>query len=162
MNYAIMKKQSGFTIIEIIVVMAVIIVALAAILGFFAFESKVSDRGRMRLKAISLAEEAMEAVRNFRDNAAWSSAGIGSLATGVDFHPASSSAGWNIVSNSENIEGFTRKIIFNRVYRDTNDNISDSGIEDSNTRKVTIIVSWTDRQGSTDESLETYITNWRQ
>ena len=154
--------ESGFTIIEILVAITAIVVAFTAILGFFAFEARVAERSRMRLEAISLSEEAMEAVRNFRDNTTWSSTGIGNLSTGVDFHPASSSTGWNIISGSENINGFTRKIIFNRVYRDANDNISDSGKEDNNTRKVTVTISWADRQGTTQENLITFITNWRK
>ena len=155
-----MKK--GFTIVEIIIVIAVIVAALVAILGFFAFEARVAERGRMSLEAISFAEEAIEAVRNFRDNTTWTSNGIGVLTTGIDYHPASSSTGWNIISGSETINEFTRKIIFNKVYRDANDNISDSGTEDSNTRKVIVTVSWADRQGSVNESLITYITNWRE
>ena len=156
------KNNNGFTIVEIIVVIAVIIAAFSAILGFFVFENKVSERGQLRLKAVLLAEEGMEAVHNFRDNTAWASNGIGTLLTGVDYHPASSSAGWNIISGSEAINGFTRKINFYKVYRDANSNISASGTEDSDTRKVTVVVGWSDRLGITDESLVTYITNWRE
>ncbi len=155
-------KNRGFTIIEIIVVIAVIVTIFGAILGFFAFEARVAERSRMRLTAISLAEETMEAVRNFRDNTTWATAGVGYLTTSIDYHPVSSSVGWNIISGNENINGFTRKINFDRVYRDANDNISGSGIEDSNSRKVTVTVSWTDRQGATNESLVTYITNWKE
>lgn len=154
--------ESGFTIIEILVVIAAVIVAFAAILGFFVFEARVAERSRIRLEAISLTEEAMEAVRNFRDNTTWTSTGIGGLATDIDYYPASSSVGWNIISGSENINGFTRKIVFNKVYRDANDNISGSGTEDTNTRKVTITVNWIDRQGAAQENLITYITNWRE
>jgi hypothetical protein len=62
----------------------------------------------------------------------------------------------------ETIGEFTRAIVFDEVYRDVNHNISGSGTNDENTRKVAITVSWTDRQGSTEESLVTYITNWRE
>lgn len=155
-------KKNAFTIIEILVAIAVIIAAFTAILGFFAFEARIAERGRMRLEAIFLAEEAMEAVRNFRDNTGWSVAGIGTLTAGVDYHPVSSPAGWNITLGDETIGEFTRAIVFNEIYRDVNHNISGSGTNDENTRKVTVMVSWSDRQGSTDESLVTYITNWRE
>ncbi len=147
---------------EIIVVIAVIVTAFSAILGFFVFESKTAERGRMRLGAIFLAQEAIEAIRNFRDNTTWTSGGVGSLTIGVDYHPVISGNSWNIISDSEIINEFTRKIVVDRVYRDSNDNISDSGTEDSNTRKVTVTISWTDRQRGTEESLITYITNWRK
>ncbi len=155
-------KQGGFTIVEIIVVVGVIIAAFTAILGFFVFEAKIAERGRTRLEAISFIEESIEAVRNFRDNTSWASTGIGTLGIGSDYHPASSSTGWDIISGNETINGFTRNIVFDRVYRDVNDNISGSGVEDSNTRKVTVTISWTDRQGSANEDLVTYITNWRE
>lgn len=157
-------KHKGFTIIEILVAIAVIIAAFTAILGFFAFEARVAERGRARLEAISFAQEAIEAVRNFRDNTGWSSPGIGigTLTAGVDYHPVSSPTGWNIALEDETIGEFTRAIVFNEVYRDVNHNISGSGTKDENTRKVTITVSWTDRQGSTEEILVTYITNWRE
>lgn len=152
----------GFTIIEIIVVIAVIITAFSTIFGFFVFESKVSERGRLRLQAVSLTEEGIEAVRNFRDNTIWASNGLGTLTIGADYHPATSSFGWNMISGSETINGFSRKIDFSRVYRDANDNISSSGTEDTNTRKVVILVSWTDRLGVGSENITTYITNWRE
>jgi len=164
-NFKHIRKGAGFTIVEIIVVVAVIIAAFTAVLGFFTFEAKVAGRSRMRLQAISFMEEAMEAVRNFRDNTSWSSAGIGSLTVGVDYHPASSSAGWDIISGNETINEFTRAIVFNEVSRDANHNIESAynpGNDDDDTRKITVTMSWTDRQGSASESLATYITNWRQ
>lgn len=154
-------RKSGFTIVEIIVIVAVIITAFTAVLGFFTFEAKVAGRSRMRLQAISLMEEAMEAIRNFRDNTIWDSDGISTLTTGSNYHPASSSTGWDIISGNEIINECTRAIVFNEVSRDANDDISDSGTNDPNTRKVTITITWADRQGSATESLITYITNWR-
>lgn len=156
------NNNKAFAIIEIIVVTAVITTVFVAILGFFAFESKVAERGRMRLKAVSLAQEAIEAVRNFRDNTTWTSDGVGSITIGASYHPVISGGSWNIISDSEIINDFTRKIVFDRVYRDVNDDISGLGTEDSNTRKATVTISWTDRQGSAEESLITYITNWRK
>lgn len=156
-------EKNGFTIIEIIVVIAVIIAAFTAILGFFAFEAKIAERGRMKLEAVYLAEEAIEAVHNFRDNTTWApTTGVGSLTTGIDYHLATSSTGWEIISGNETINGFTRAIVFSEVYRDANKNISGSGTIDLNTRKVAVTVSWIDRQGSAEENLVTYITNWRE
>jgi len=156
--------RQGFTIIEIIVVIAVIATVFIAIIGFFVFDARIAERGQMRLEAVSFAEEALEAVRNFRDTTDWESTGIASLNTGIDYHPVSSSIGWDIVSGDENIDNFVRKIVFEKVSRDDNDdieNIYNSSNDDPNTRKVTVVVSWSDRQGSASESLKTYITNWK-
>ena len=159
-------KQKGFTIVEIMVVVGVIIIAFTAVLGFFVFEAKVAERSRMRLQAISLIEETVEAVRNFRDNTIWApDTGIGALDTGADYHPASSSDGWDIDPGNEIINVFTRAIVFNQVSRDANYNIESTynpSKDDDDTRKITVTITWADRQGSATESLITYITNWRQ
>lgn len=158
------KTGAGFTIIEIIVVIAVIATVFVAIIGFFIFDSRVAERGQMRLRAVALVEEALEAVRNFRDITDWESAGIATLNTGIDYHPVSSSAGWDIVSGDENVDNFVRKIIFEKVSRNGNDDIEsvyNSLNDDPNTRKVTAVVGWSDRQGNASESITTYITNWK-
>ena len=159
------KNSAGFTTIEIVVVIAIIITTFTVILGFFVLDARIVERSQMRLKAISFAEEAIEAVRNFRDNTTWASVGIGILIVGVDYHPVISGTEWDIILGNEIINGFTRTVIFNRVSRDIDDNIEDSYNpvnDDPNTRKVTVTVSWTDRQGSASEDLTTYITNWRE
>lgn len=159
------SKRKAFTTIEIVVVIAIIITTFAAILGFFVLDARIVERSQMRLKAISFAEEVIEAVRNFRDNTTWASAGIGILIVGVDYHPVISGIEWDIIPGNEIINGFTRTVIFNRVSRDANDDIESNYNpinDDSNTRKVAIIVSWSDRQGPSSESLTTYITNWRE
>jgi len=154
----------GFTIIEIVVVIAIITTVFIAILSFFVFDAKVAEREQMRIKAISLAEEAMEAVRSFRDNTDWDINGVGILNVNTDYGLAVSGMGWDIVLGDENINSFTRSIIFENVSRDLNDDIEsiyNISNDDSDTKKVTVIVSWIDRQGSASESLKTYFTNWK-
>ena len=160
-----LADRQGFTLVEIIVVIAIIVLALANILAFLGFDSRAAERGRIRLVALSLAQEAMEAVRNFRDNTTWETTGLGSLSTDTNYHPVSNSSGWNIVLGEETSNGFTRTIVFNRVSRDANDNIENSYNpvnDDPNTVKVKVIINWNDRQGPANESLTTYLTNWRK
>lgn len=159
------KKNNGFTIVEIIVVVAVIVTAFIAILGFFIFENRVSERGRIRLKAISLLEETTEAVRNFRDNTDWEINGIGVLTSGINYYPVMASKSWSITIGEETIDRFDRVVIFTNVSRDANDNIEqvyNSSRNDSDTKKVSIVITWMDGNNPVSESLETYITNWRK
>jgi len=156
--------RQGFTIIEIVVVIAIITTVFISILSFFVFDIKVAEREQMRIKAISLAEEAMEAVRSFRDNTDWDINGVGILNVNTDYGLTVGGLGWDIISGSENINSFTRIIIFENVSRDLNDDIEsiyNISNDDSDTKKVTVIVSWSDRQGSASESLKTYFTNWK-
>lgn len=161
-----LSDTKGMTIVEIIVVIAVIVIALFGILELLNLNIKIGERARMEIRAIHFAEEAMEAVRNFRDNTDWDTDGIGILSTGVDYHPDSSLGKWQLVSGSELIASiYTRRIILDLVSRDANDDIEEvynSANDDPNTRKITTKVSWQDRTGPKEISLVSYITNWRE
>ena len=161
-NYT--NKKEGFTIVEIIIAIVIIVSVFGMILSFFSLDVKNSERNRTRLRAILLAQEAMEAVRNFRDNTTWSGNGPGTLVFGSNYHPVVASSGWSIISGSENIEIFTRNIVFYNVSRGINDNIEsvyNSTNNDPDTKKIIVTVSWSDRYGPASESLTSYITNWR-
>lgn len=155
--------RQGFTIIEILIVISVFTVIFVTILGFFALDSKLFDRNKMKLKALSLAEEGVEIVRFVRDNQSWDST-LAVFNLDSAYHPIISGSSWNVVSGSENINEFNRSIIFSAVSRDVNDNIENvynPANNDSNTRKVIVIVSWTDRGEEVSESLSAYLTNWK-
>lgn len=158
-------NNQGFTIVEIIVVIMIIVTAFFVIVGFFILDAKVTERSQMRLKAISLARESIETLRNFRDNTKWDSTGIGTLTAGVNYHINTSSTGWEFFPGEESINEFSRTIVLNRVSRGANDNIETTynpDNDDPKTRKVIVDVNWSDRQGSASERLKTYITNWKK
>ena len=157
-------KKQGFTIVEIIIVIVVVVSVFGTILSFFTLDIRNNERNRNKLQAVLFAKEAMEAVRNFRDNTDWSVNGIGTLTAGADYHPVIASSGWGIVSGVESSEIFTRTVVFNNISRDANDNIEiiyNPANTDTNTKSVTVTVNWADRYGETSESLKTYLTNWR-
>ncbi|MFH1129390.1 MAG: type II secretion system protein [Patescibacteria group bacterium] len=162
-NKCLPAGRQGFTIIEILVVIAVFVTAFVSLLGFFALDIRVSERNRSKLQALSLAEESIEVVRFVRDNYSWS-ATLGVFSLNTNYHPAINGSTWSIVSGSGNVGEFNRKIIFSAVSRDANDNIENvyNPINnDIDTRKVTTIVSWADRSGVVSESLSVYLTNWK-
>lgn len=159
------KNNKGFTVMEIIVVTAVMSLILVTILGLLSLESKISEQNRLKLKAIATLEETIESVKNFRDNTAWFSTGIGGLVVGSNYYPVIASSGWSFVLGTETTDGFTRSIIFSSVSRDADSNIEssyNSVNDDPDTKKATITVSWNDRTGSKNETLITYVTNWQK
>ena len=159
------KNKSGFTIIEALVSIAVIVAVFTAVLGFSVLKNRVDYRNQTKIKAIFLAEEALEAVHNFRGNTEWLTSGISIFIPDIVYHPVKNSSGWDIVAGAENINGFTRTIIFSRVSRDTNKNIESNynpANDDPDTKKLLVTVNWNDRYGLASESLTTYITNWKQ
>ncbi len=162
-NKIVFRNKPGFTIIEILVVIAVFVTAFVALLGFFALDVRISERNRLRLQALSLAEGSIEITRFIRDNYTWS-ATIGNYSLNTDYYPVKNELSWSMVVGSENIGAFNRRIIFSPVSRDANDNIEavyNPVNNDINTRKITAIVSWVDRNGAVSESLSVYLTNWR-
>jgi type II secretory pathway pseudopilin PulG len=158
------NKKGGFTIVEIIIAIVIVVSVFGTILSFFSLDIRTSERNRTRLQALLFAQEAMEAVRSFRDNTTWSGNGPGILISGTNYHPVIASSGWSIISGSENTGIFTRNIVFYNVSRNINDNIEsvyNPANKDPDTKKVIVVVSWNDRYGPASESLTSYITNWR-
>ena len=157
----IFKNKKGISVVELLVVVVIISVGLVALLNAVTSSLKFSRLMKENDQAKELAQEALEAVRSFRDGTTWDTNGLGTLTLSVPYHPQKTSdipPKWNLVLLKETIGIFTRKVVFESVFRDSNSNIVlVGGIVDSNTRKVTATVSW---QGKTVE-ISTYLTNWR-
>lgn len=155
------KLNKGISVIEILIVIAVIAIALTSLLGVISYSIRISNLIRETTQANATAQEVMEAVRNFRDGTTWNTNGLGSLATGVAYYPKKSAdipAKWTLVRGEEIINGFKRKVIFNEVQRDASDNIVETGgTNDPNAKKVTVFVSWQDKE----VKIITYLTNWK-
>ncbi len=155
------NRKKGISIIEILVVIFIIGVALTSLFKVATFSLKFSGRLKENQRALALAQEAMEAVRNFRDGKNWSTNGLGSLSLDTAYHPATTAdlvPAWNLALGEETIGIYQRKIIFSRVFRDANDNINPSGTEDPGTKKITVTISWLGKS----INLVNYLTDWRQ
>lgn len=155
------KSHRGISIIEILITIAIISIALTSLLGVATFTLKISTLLKETNQANNLAQETIEAVRNFRDGTTWNTNGLGVLTTGVSYHlqkSADTPAKWQLIQGEEIINNFTRKVIFSTVMRDTNDNIIEAGgTVDPNTKKVTATVSWKEKK----VEIVTYLTNWQ-
>lgn len=163
-----LKFHKGISIIEILIVVAIIIIALTGLLGIATFSLKISILTKETDQANNLAQETIEAVRNFRDGTDWNNDdpnnqydGLGVVTTGIAYHLEKSSDNplkWMLILGEETVGSFTRKVVFNNVIRDANDNIVETGgINDPNTKKVTVTVSWEERK----IEIVTYLTNWK-
>ena len=158
-------NKKGASIIEILIVIAIIVIALTSLLGVATFSLRISTLMRETNQANNLSQEVMEAVRNFRDGTSWDVDGFGKLATSTDYYPQAtgSPSKWQLVQGTENIDGFTRKVVFEDVMRDSNSNIVESGgTYNPNTKKVIVTVSWKERGREQKLEIFTYLTNWKQ
>lgn len=162
------KYQKGLSVIEILAVIAIVGITLTSILSLATSSLKVSTSIKETIQANNFAQETMEAIRNFREGIDWNNDdlanqydGLGVVSTGIAYHPEKSGdipPRWMLVQGEESIGIFTRKIIFENVLRDTNDNIVESGgINDPDTKKVTVTVSWKNKK----MEIISYLTNWK-
>ncbi|MDP2864353.1 MAG: hypothetical protein Q8N73_01680 [bacterium] len=162
--FQISNGNKGISVVEILVAIAILLIISTSLLGLINFSLRAVSLTKQTTKANTLAQEAMEAVRNFRDQTSWEDNGLGNLTAGVAYHPQKTAdlpPKWVLVSGEETIDIFTRKVVFETVYRDENDDIAQFGAEDPDTQKATVTVSWTERGKAHQLVLVTYFTNWK-
>ena len=154
-----LKNQKGISVIEIIVCLAIITITFWSFTGIAKYSLKIQEQSNAKIEAINLASEAIEAVRSIR-NESWDNISLLSLET--KYYPIISENKWTLTLNDPGIINgtYNRSITIERVYRDANDNISESGTEDNQTKKVIAIIEWNDRGQTKQISLPTYLTNW--
>ncbi|MCR4322755.1 MAG: hypothetical protein NUV61_01565 [Candidatus Azambacteria bacterium] len=157
-----MKKapdsQKGVGMLEIVIAIAIISASFFSVLQISTFTLKVMHERNDKAKALTYAQEGIEAVRNMRDGG-WT-ANIAVLTFGTPYYLTTSGSQWALTGvNPGMLDGkFTRTIILDNVSRDINDDIVVvGGTDDPKTKKVTATVSW----GSPAKSVQlvTYITD---
>lgn len=105
-----------------------------------------------------LLEEGMELVRAAREGG-WS-ANIVSQPFDTPLYPSVTSGVVTLGSVSEVLPNdMTRSVVLSRVYRDANDSIAPSGVEDPNTRKVAVTITRTVSGAPVSKTAVSYITN---
>jgi len=170
LNHSGSKK--GISVIEILVAIAIIGFTLVSILGLASLSLKTSTSIKELTQANTLAQETIEAVRNFRDGTEWDTNGLKNYievgaTTSEPYHPELDSnfdpPKWILVAGEETVDGFTRKIIFKKVSRDpVTADIEltyNAANDNSDTRKVEATISW--ENGNKKIELVTYLTNWK-
>jgi type II secretory pathway pseudopilin PulG len=155
------KLTKGMSVIEILVAIFVLLVAFSGIAGLLAFSLQVSNLNKETIYANFLAQETLDATRNFRDGTSWATNGLGILTVGNPYHPAKTVDNppkWSMVLGEEIIGNFTRKVVLENVNRDSNDNIvATDGTLDPLTKKAKVTVSWKNKK----VEITTYFTNWK-
>lgn len=154
-----LQQQKGFGLIEIIVSLTIIIIVFVSFLELAKYTLKIQKYNQTRIEAINLAAETIEAVRSNR-NENWDN--FAALVTGIEYYPVILENKWTLTTIDPGLinQTYSRWVILETVYRDANDDISASGLEDNQTRKITAVVEWIDRGETKQTILTTYLTNW--
>jgi Tfp pilus assembly protein PilV len=153
-----MKQQStGFGILEILIGSAAIALSLLGIMFVFKNAIDVTTRNTRTIQASYLLEEGVEAVKIMRD-AGW--ANITDLTMGVDYFFDFTGTTWATSTTNVFTDGvFERTFVVLAVYRDANEDITESGAFDPDTKEIVVSVGWSDGAATTTKTLATYITN---
>lgn len=165
-------RRKGFTIIEILTVVVIIAIVFAGISGLLAFSLRASQVHASTVEATFLAQETLEALRNFRDGTGWNTNdliddydGIGLRSVNAFYHlgqSADATPRWYLAAGAETIGIYSRWLEFSNVYRDGNDNIASSGALDADSRKLKVTVTWQEHGTTQIVEVESYITNWKE
>jgi len=154
------NKQKGIGMIEVIVSLAIIAIAFWFFYGLAVYSLMIQEQNNAKIEALNLSSEAIEAVRAIR-NEDWSN--LSSLTPEVKYYPIISENKWILSDTEPELinESYNRWVIIERVYRDSNDNISAVGVEDIQTKKITVTTEWTHRSKTNQITLVTYLTDYR-
>lgn len=153
-----LNMKKGVGLVEVLVAVFIFTVILSSLILISNLYLSGATDSLRNTQAAYLAEEGVESLKTIRDNS-WDN--ISSIPTDTEkylsFSTASSS--WQVSNSEETVGVFSRSFIINSVNRDSNGDISLSGTEDPNTKKVNMIVSWNGKNGVVTKNLITYITN---
>lgn len=133
----IKKNTTGQSLVELVLAIGLSAILIPALTLGFVASREGKPQQKQRLGAIMHFKEAQEATRSVREKG-WSTFAINGT-----YHPTSTNGGWSLSPNAENINGFNRSITISDTYRDSNGNIALIGSLDPSTKKVDIVVSWT-------------------
>lgn len=154
----IINNLAGQGLIEIIIAVAIFALLAASMISLALGGNMAILQGGEQLRAQSLANEALEAVRSVGARA-WNELKYNQSAV------ATSSNQWILSGEGtdESLGNYQRQIVFSDVCRDALHNISNCPATyiDKSTKKVSVTISWQVRPGVNGSIVrEAYVTNW--
>lgn len=136
------NTRKAFSLVEVILAIAIFSLIVLSAGTVFVYTQKNLLSSAKKNKAILLADEALEALRNIKDDD-FNNLFIGSYFLSED------TGSFSLVQGVEDIDKFQRSIEIEEV--------------DENTKKAVVEVSWEDNlQDNKLLSVEQYFTNWRK
>jgi len=154
------RKTKGFGLVEAIIGAVIIATSVIGIFATFQIALSLSGESLYRSQGAFLAEEGVEIMKALRD-ISWSSK-IAGLSPGTTYYLSfATSTGWSTALTPQVVDGlFYRSLVIENVLRNTiTQDISTTGTLDSDTRKITVTVSWKRTNATSSQIISTYITN---
>jgi prepilin-type N-terminal cleavage/methylation domain-containing protein len=152
------NKEKGFTIIEVLIGSAIILIGILALITAYTTYVQYALSNEKNTQMVYLQEEAIETMGFLRDSG-WTK-NIKNLSTTTTYYLIWSSNSWATTTTMQYVDStFLRQITLSDVFRDSNDKIANSGTYDSDTKKITVTVSYGGGKGTTTKSLSSYLAN---
>src|SRR3989344_6507146 len=135
------RIKAGFSLVEAILASAVFILLVTALVGAYLYGQEAAVLGGARSRAVLLAEEGLEAIRNIRDD------DFTNLTDGT--HGLAIASGEWTLSGTQDVQDiFTRQVTISSI--------------DSKRKSVTSVVNWQQNAQRTGTvSISTNFTNWQ-
>ena len=134
-------NQAGFTLIEIVIASSILALLVTTFVGALVYAQQVQKRAGVKERAVFLAEEGLEVVRNIRDES------FENLEDGD--HGLNINGGtWEFSGVDDVVDIYTRQLVIATI--------------DDETREVSSTVTWSGAAGEQEVVLITYLTNWRE
>ncbi len=153
-------RTRGLTLVEVLVSTSIILVFFLALVTVYNTYLKLARANIDSVKAVFLAEEGIEAMKILRDSS-WTNKII-PLVTGTNYYLVFNNGMWTTNTTNTYIDStFERKINIHPVSRNssTDEIVTSGGVNDPNTKLLTVTVSWNNRGATTSKAISTYITN---
>ena len=161
-----MKKEAGFSLIEIVVAIGLAVIFIPAIVIIFSLSITAASQGENFTKAFALAQEGMESVIYLKaqNNTAWDwqNTPVTTL-TNEYYQPQQSGGIWQLGGKTTapvvTAAPFTRRVEIVGVKRCGYSICDDPlALTDANSRKVIVYVSWPEKGQNQEVKLEGYVT----
>ncbi|MFC1757007.1 hypothetical protein ACFLZC_02545 [Patescibacteria group bacterium] len=151
--------NKGFTILEVVLGVSIIAISMFSLMTVLNMSFQLMEESTRGIQASFLLEEGLESIRTLRDTS-WDD-NITTLSSDNAYYLVFSGGIWSSTSSNVFIDDiFDRSFVVNDVYRDSNDDIVNSGGSlDESTKKFTVSVSWSTKNGTTTKSISAFLSD---
>jgi prepilin-type N-terminal cleavage/methylation domain-containing protein len=150
------STQSGFSLIEAVIAIAIITVILVSMVAVFQTMVIFEKKTLKTRQATLLADQAIEVTKSLRDDD-W--ANIENLDIGEKYYLHFDDVDWALNLTPSMVNGFTQTVTAQTAYRDGSGKIAESGTADESTRLIVAEVSWPHVGETATVTSKTYLTD---
>ncbi len=169
------KHPQGSAVIEVLISLSLAAFLIASLGNLITSTRRLETANNYRQRALAYARESLEMMASLPNNLfacvgscsctplpGYNSCWVDLESTGP-YHLQETAGSWQLVLGNEAVPGdsfFIRGITINNMQRDANGILTSSGITDTNTKKITVRLSWQERGEPKSLELATILTAW--